>query len=594
MLTSSFPELDYSDLIACDLPDPGTLSRTLRIALLSDAATQQFVQILTILLARSGIRAQIYEGGFDAIEIEAYNPDSGLYRFDPEVVVLLNCVQALRSRFGMRKSSPDQFVNENLNRVTGVWNQLQTHSQAGIIQSTFALPYERTFGNLDLKMPQSFYSVVSSLNMRIAEAARDRSGVLINDVEYIASWTGRKSFFDDRYWDIWKSFCALEHLPRVVQNIVDILVAQFGRSVKCMICDLDNIMWGGIIGDDGVNGIKLNAHGEGEAFYRLQLFLKELRLRGILLAVCSKNEESNAKAPFLEHPDCILKLSDFVAFVANWKNKTSNIQAIQRELNIGLDSMVFLDDNPFERNLVRETVPDILVPELPNDPSEYVRFLSELNLLEVSSFSAEDLGRSELYTREAERRQAAAGYACVEDFMRSLNMVLEIAKFDEFHLGRIAQLFQRSNQFNLTTQRYSEAACRAMMRSAELIPLYAKLSDRLGEHGLIGIVVLEITGNDLAIRDWLMSCRVLARGVEQEMMNQVFAIARKLNVSRVIGQYTPTTKNGMVRDFFAKFGFQHIPEQGCEPGITHWQHDPARYVEQPTYITTEMRFEEIG
>jgi FkbH-like protein len=593
MLTSSLPSIDYSDLVVADPPEPDSLTRTMRIALIADAATQQFVPVLKTLLARAGIRGEIYEGGFGAIEIEAYNPASDLYRFDPEVVIVLNCVQALRAHFGARKGSPAEFVDQTLARITAVWNQLHTHSRAVIVQSTFALPAERTFGNLDLKVPQSFYSVVSAVNLQIAVAARERSGVLLNDVEFVASWLGRKSFFDDRYWDMWKSFCAIEHLPSVAQNIVDILVAQSGRAVKCIICDLDNTLWGGVIGDEGVNGIRLNAHGDGEAYYRLQLFLRELRRRGVLLAVCSKNEESNAKAPFLEHPDCVLKLSDFASFVANWKDKAHNIRRIQQELNLGFDSLVFIDDNPFERNLVRDTVPDVLVPELPDDPSEYVRFLSELNLFETTSFSAEDLERSEMYTREAERRQAAAEYASVEEFMRSLEMVLEMARFDDFHLPRVSQLFQRSNQFNLTTRRHSEAACAAMMRAPELYPIYAKLSDRLGDHGLIGVVVLELTDGELAIRDWLMSCRVLARGVEQQMMNQVFLLARKLNASRITGQYIPTAKNGMVRDFFPKFGFRQDAKEGGEPGTTYWQLDPTQYVEQPTFITAVMNLEEM-
>ena len=592
MLTTSIPPLDYSELLMSDLPEPATLSRVLRVGLLSDAATQQFVPVLNTLFARAGIMAQIFEGAFDAIEIEAYNPESGLYRFHPEIIVILNSVQALRSRFGRRTGSHEDFIAETDAGIQAVWNQIQANSRATILQSTFALPGERVFGNLDLKVPQSFYSVVSTLNARIAAAARGRSGILMNDVEYIASLVGRRTFFDDRYWDMWKSFCALEALPRVAQNIVDIAVGLTGRAIKCVICDLDNTLWGGVVGDDGVSGIKLNAHGDGEAYYRLQLFLKELQRRGILLAVCSKNEESNAKAPFVEHPDSALKLNDFAAFIANWDDKAHNIRHIQKHLNIGFDSMVFLDDNPFERTLVRELIPEVLVPELPEDPSEYVRYLSELNLFEVASFSVEDLQRSEMYAREAERTQEAAGFASVEDFMRSLNMVLELARFDDFHLPRLAQLFQRSNQFNLTTRRHSEAALSAMMKSPDLIPLYAKLSDRLGDHGLIGIVVLEKSADELVILDWLMSCRVLARGVEQQMMNQVFALAKALNLTYVSGRYIPTAKNSMVRDVFARFGFRQLAGEPAD-GMTAWQLEADQYVEKPTFISLDMKIEEL-
>lgn len=581
MLSHALPNMDYGDLVAPRTMGSRSFTRTLKIALLGDAATQQFGPVLTSVLARSGIGAEIYEGAFDSIELEAYNPQSNLYRFNPDVVVILSCVQALRSRFGKRSTDGHGFVNETMAATIAVWEQIQSNCRAIVLQSNFALPCERIFGNLDLKVPLSFSSVVHTINARIADAARERAGVLINDVESIASWVGRREFFDDRFWDMWKSFCALEHLPRVAQNIADILVASTGRVVKCVVCDLDNTLWGGVIGDDGVNGIILNAHGDGEAFYRLQLFLKELRNRGILLAVCSKNDESNAMLPFREHPDMVLKLDDITVFTANWKDKAQNIKSIQEQLNIGLDSFVFLDDNPFERNLVRELLPDVIVPDLPEDPSEYVRFLSELNLFETTSFSSEDLQRAEMYKREAGRREAAAGYASVEEFMRSLDMQIEVARFDPFHLPRIAQLLQRSNQFNLTTRRHSEAECAAMMHDEKLVPRYAKLSDRLGDHGLISIVILELRPDEVAIRDWLMSCRVLARGVEQYLMTEVFAVARSRNAARVTGEYIPTAKNGMARDFFRQFGFC---QTSCQDGRATWALDVARYEPQATLI----------
>jgi FkbH-like protein len=588
MLSHQLPDLDYGRLVKSRAAAATSPGKSLRIALLADAATQQLVPLLSALLARAEIRAEIYEGAFDAIELEAYNPDSRLYQFNPEVVVILNAVQALRMRFGRRSSDAAGFAGQTVAAMTGVWDQIQLHSRAQILQSNFALPRERTFGNLDVKIGQSFFSAVHAINTRLAAAANGRAGVLINDVEAVASWVGRQTFFDDRFWDLWKSFCALDHLPRVAQNVADILVAVSGRVVKCVVCDLDNTLWGGVIGDDGLNGIKLNAHGDGEAFYRLQLFLKELHGRGILLAVCSKNDESNAKLPFIEHPEMVLKFDDIVAFRANWEDKAGNIRAIREQLNIGFDSMVFLDDNPFERNLVRELLPGIIVPELPDDPSEYVSFLSELNLFESASFSSEDLQRAEMYKREAERREAAAGYASVEDFMRSLDMRIEVARFDPYHLPRIAQLLQRSNQFNLTTRRLSEAECAAMMREERFMPMYAKLSDRLGDHGLISIVILELLPGEIAIRDWLMSCRVLARGVEQYLMNEVVTLARARGASLVSGEYIPTAKNGMVREFFRQFGF--VQSSNSE-GRTFWSLDPAAYQPLVTYIQPARSFQ---
>ena len=561
MLSDRPLDLDYRRLLAASrklTTDSG--KPVLKLALLSDAATQQIVPVLAANLDRSGFSASIYEGPFDAIELEAYDPSSGLYSFNPASVVILNATQALHASFARRKISAVDFIEETFARMTGVWNAIQSNCQATIIQSTFALPLERYFGNYDLKAPESFYAVTLGLNARIVEAARQRKGVLLNDVDGVASLVGRKHFFDDRFWDMWKTFCSLDWLPHLAQNLTDILVAMQGRGVKCVVVDLDNTLWGGVIGDDGLEGIVLTAHGEGEAFYRLQLFLRELLRRGVILAVCSKNDEVNALLPFESHPDMVLRREDISVFIANWDDKASNIRQIQQVLNIAFDSMVFLDDNPFERNLVRELLPDVIVPELPQDPSDYVRFLTQLNLFETTTFSNEDLQRAEMYRVEAQRREAAASYASADEFLQSLEMQIVVSRFDPFQLTRIAQLIQRSNQFNLVTRRHSEAECERMMNDPSMIPLYVKLSDRLGDHGLISVVILEIQEESLYIGDWLMSCRVLSRGVEQYVMNTVFMYAAEVGATQVFGRYARTQKNGMVKDFYRQFGFTLISE----------------------------------
>jgi FkbH-like protein len=298
--------------------------------------------------------------------------------------------------------------------------------------------------------------------------------------------------------------------------------------------------------------------------------------------VCSKNDLRNALLPFEKHPEMVLRREDFAAFVANWSDKAQNIRQIRETLNIGFDSMVFLDDNPFERNLVRELLPEVVVPELPDDPAGYVREISRLNLFETSSYSVEDGQRAELYRQEALRQQSQAGFSSVEEFLQSLQMRIEVARFDPFHLPRIAQLMQRSNQFNLTTRRLSEAECAALMNDPSAIPLYATLADRLGDHGLISIVILHPHDGELVIRDWLMSCRVLSRGVEQFLMNTVFEHARRLGLARVTGEFIPTSKNAMVREFFAQFNFARLGEDS--DGRTRWGLEAAAYRSFHTWI----------
>ena len=574
--------MDYAALVRASrkLEAPANAQK-LRIALLSDAATQQFAPLLRVLFHRCGIDASIYEGAFDGIRLEALDSNSGLYRFQPDLIVLLNSAQALRVAFSKRTGDAAEFLRDRSNELLAVWDAIHGRTSATILQSTFVLPYDRHFGNFDRKMAGSLTSVVYSLNAFSAEQARARSGVLINDVDSVASWIGRRFWFDDRLWDMAKTFCAPEHMPALAKNIVDIAMSTRGRAVKCVVLDLDNTLWGGVIGDDGVDGIALNAHGDGEAFYRLQLFLKELLKRGILLAVASKNEMSNALLPFEKHPDMVLKRDDITCFMADWNDKAGNIRKIKNVLNIGFDSMVFLDDNPFERDLVRGVLPDVIVPELPEDPADYVRAICELNLFETPAFSAEDLKRSEMYRAEGERRQAQAEFANADDFLLSLDMRIVVARFDVFHLPRIAQLIQRSNQFNLTTRRRAEADCEALMNNPGVTPLYVKLSDRLGDHGLIGIVILEPDGDTLAIRDWLMSCRVLARGVEQFTMNLVVEEAVRLNLKTVTGEYIRTPKNDMVKEFFGQFGFVR---EGGDDDHTHWRLPVSEYRPGVTFI----------
>jgi FkbH-like protein len=560
----------------------------LRVALLSDAATQLLVPVLRELFRRAGVAAEIYEAPFAAIELQVFNPSSSLYAFKPEVVVLLNSTQALRASFFQNGVTPD-FVGDIEGRIVGVWDAIRSNTSALIIQSTYVMPYERLFGNYDLKHAGSWSNTVSEINRRILWCAREHNNVLVNDVDALASWVGRRAWFDERFWDLAKSFCATDHLPAVAQNIVDIALAARGRAVKCIVLDLDNTLWGGIVGDDGIDGIQLSAHGDGEAFHRFQLFLLGLKRRGILLCVCSKNEQAAAIKPFEEHPEMVLRKDDITIFVANWENKAENIKRIRESLEIGYDSIVFLDDNPFERNSVRAILPDVIVPELPEDPSDYVKAVSELNLFETTSVSAEDGGRADLYRTEFERRAAASTFSNFEEYLQSLDMTIEVARFTPSRLGRIAQLLQRSNQFNLTTHRYNERECETMMQDASCIPLYGSLRDRFGDHGLISIIVVrpDSSVGVLDITDWLMSCRVLARGVEEYLMNSVVAEAARLNLEAVAGTYIPTAKNAMVRDFYAKFSFAKVGETAN--GTTSWQLRVADYTYRKTYIEPESK-----
>ena len=555
--------LDYSSLIkesgAVAIPAGG---KTVKVAILADCAIQQLTTLLKALAARNGVGLDVYEGGYDSIDLEILNPESSLYAFGPEYLIVLMSGEKLKNRLYDR-ADRSAFASDAIERIESLWGAFGAQCSATIVQSTFVLPSERAFGNYELKVADSVGAIFTEINYQLARRARSAKNVLINDVDFLAASIGRGQWLDPGLWNMAKIPCRLDHMPRLAQSLLDTVLAATGVFTKCVILDLDNTLWGGVIGDDGLEGIVLGEFDEGEAFVGLQKFIRELKRRGIILAVVSKNEHANAILPFKEHPFMVLKEEDISAFVANWDNKADNIRLIQKTLNIGFDSFVFLDDNPFERNIVREYVPGVLVPELPDDPSSFLEALADLNLFETASFSEADLQRAAQYREEAQREIVKTQFTNVNDYLVSLGMQVKLERFSPFNLPRIAQLIQRSNQFNLMTRRYGEAACEAMMRDKSFAPLTLKLSDKFGDYGLISVVVLKPAGEDLEIDEYLMSCRVLQRGVESFAMNNIFAYARSLGARRVVGHFIPTAKNDMVKDFFRNFGFEKVQDNGA-------------------------------
>lgn len=586
MLKNDRSELNYGLLVKKARRLVPGVGPKLKVALLADVSTQHLVPMLRALFASNGVDAEIYEAGFDTVEVETLNPESGLYAFQPQAIVILQSIVKLKGSFYHAAGNRGSFAQARANAVEEVWNTIRARSQALIVQSTFVLPYERPFGNYGRLADNDLGGAVAELNAEIGRRARKHPSVLINDVDYLAGWVGRRHFLDEKLWALAKAPCALEFLPDLAQNIVDITLASLGRAVKCVVLDLDNTLWGGVIGDDGLEGIGLGDLDEGGAFRSFQLYLRELAARGIILAVCSKNNEAVAREVFQKHPGMVLRESDIAVFIANWEDKATNIRRVRETLNIGFDAMVFLDDNPFERNLVRQLIPDIIVPELPEDPALYVRAVSELNLFEAAAQSSLDAGRTALYQDQQKRDAESRKFATLDEYLESLQTVARVQRFEPATLARIAQLIQRSNQFNLTTRRYSEAECQAILEDRDgCFPFTISVEDRFGDFGLINVVILRLRPEErrVEIDTFLMSCRVLQRGVEQLAMNTIFEFARKGNYDTVVGQYIPTAKNVMVKSFFEQFGFRQTGVS--EQDTTHWQLAAADYVPRKVYIT---------
>jgi FkbH-like protein len=556
----------------------------LKLALLADVSTQHLIPVLRVLFADAGIEVETYEADYDTIQLQAYNPDSQLYSFQPQIVVILQSLMKLKGKFYDFPGDRSTFSRVQADSIEGLWGIIQSRSQASIIQSNFAVPYERPFGNFGRKVTGNLQDAVRELNRELGLRAKLQPGVFINDIDHIAAWVGGRHFLDERLWGLARSLCAHEFLPDVAQNIVDIALASIGRAVKCVVLDLDNTLWGGVVGDDGLEGIGLGDLDEGGAFRSFQQYLRELSRRGIMLAVCSKNNETLARQVFQEHPGMVLKEEHIAVFVANWEDKATNIRRIRETLNIGFDSMVFLDDNPFERNLVRQLIPQIIVPELPDEPALYVRFLSELNLFETASHSSLDSQRNALYQDQQKREAESGKFRDLNEYLQSLDTEATFRRFEHANMSRIAQLIQRSNQFNLTTRRYAESECEAMMNNPDFFPFTITLQDRFGDFGLINIAILRLLRPDRAIEidTFLMSCRVLQRGVEEYAMNKIFEYAQQGQYESVRGRYIPTAKNTMVRDFFQRFGFIRVGDSGAAD--SEWSLQVHDYVPREVFI----------
>lgn len=552
-----------------------------RFALLGDCATQLLATAIRGYALEMNLPLRVFEADYDQIDAQLMDTGSEFYAFAPETVLLYRCTEKLYERFVRTPlDARAAFAETEIEKIRAEWARVQHGTKADILFFAFLPMDDGVFGSYALREGSAFPYQLLKLNYLLAEAAREAGNVRLIDLEPIRAHMGYDAFHDPKLYAIAKMPISTQALSAVASRVVDAILARKGRFHKCAIVDLDNTLWGGVIGDDGLEGIQIGELGQGHAFTEFQTWLKELKNRGVMLAVCSKNDEANAKEPFLRHPEMVLKLDDFSAFVANWEDKASNIRRIQKELNIGLDSMVFFDDNPFERNLVRTMLPEVEAPELPEDPAEYTAFARMQNLFDTNSYSDEDRVRTERYLAEKSRTELSAGIDNYDDYLKALGMKAVCAPFDAFHIPRIAQLTQRSNQFNLRTVRYSEQEIEEIAANPRYITRYYTLRDRFGEHGLIAVVILEKRENELFVNEWLMSCRVLKRGMEQFIADSILRAAREAGVARVVGEYIPTPKNAMVKDLYASMGFRPLGDGLYEARVDDYQN-------HQTFITEE-------
>ncbi|WP_301930523.1 HAD family hydrolase [Ferruginibacter sp.] len=553
----------------------------IKIALLGDSATQFLSQAVRGAGYEAGLNLDVWEADFNQIERQVFDPSSELYEFNPEIIIVFYSSHKLLGKYN--KLDPGQqssFADKHLEQTDSVVSTINNLLKTKIIWFNYTEIDDSVFGSLANRIVSSFLYQLRKLNYELMLYSARQVNFYCCDLSSVQNQFGKTNFFQPSVYINTEMVLSIDILPEVAYKTVSLIASMYGKIKKCLVLDLDNTLWGGVIGDDGLENIQIGGLGIGKAFTEFQYWIKKLKQRGIILAVCSKNTESIAKEPFEKHPDMVLRLEDIAVFIANWENKADNIRQIQHILNIGFDSMVFLDDNPFERNIVRENVPGIYVPELPEDPADYLEFLYPLNLFETISFSNEDAERTKLYQVEAQRAVLKKNFTNEDEFLRSLNMQSLVEPFNKFNTPRVAQLSQRSNQFNLRTVRYTEADIELLWSEEGCFTFTFTLEDKFGDNGMICVIILKKEDNDtLFIDTWFMSCRVLKRGMENFVLNTIANFAKEKGYTYLKGEYLPTAKNEMVKTHYEMLDFE-------KAGDT-WLLNVVNYTNRNCYIKTK-------
>lgn len=557
-----------------------------KIAVLGGSTTHDVVRILELFLLNQGIEPEFYESEYGMYWEDAMFGNEELNAFAPDMIYIHTSLRNLRSF--PEPSDSREAVEEKLaaeyGRFETMWEKLAQERQCPVIQNNFEYPYFRLMGNQDGADIHGRTYYVNEMNRRFAAYAQEHQNFFINDINYQSAVYGLDEWSAPEYWHMYKYSLCLKAIPWLAHNVANIVKSVFGKNKKSLVLDLDNTLWGGIVGDDGPENLEIGQETNmGQVFAEFQSYVKLLKDYGVMLNVASKNEEENALAG-LNHPAGVLRPDDFLLIKANWEPKSLNIEQIAQQLNILPDSLVFADDNPAEREIVRQQTAGVTAPEI-GRPEDYIRVLDRGGYFEVTSLSDDDRKRNEMYQANLKREQQQASFADYADYLRSLEMTGVVRPFEPVYMGRIAQLTNKSNQFNLTTQRFTQAQIEQMAADEKYITLYGKLADKFGDNGVVSVVIAEKDGNCAHIRLWLMSCRVLKRDMELAMLDGLAERCLAEGISTLYGYYYPTAKNNMVREFYGQLGFERISED--EAGNTGWKLSLTGYENKNHVIEVE-------
>ncbi len=540
-----------------------------RIAILGGSTTSNIRQVLELFLMNNHIKTDFYESEYNQYFEEAMFPNERLEIFKPDIIYICTSNHNIQSypAQGDTPAQIEKMVKTEIRRYTGIWDRLCDVYRCSVIQNNFELPYYRLRGNRDSYDVHGAVNFVTRLNMEFYKYAQHHEKFHICDLNYISADYGLKKWSDPFYWYMYKYAVAVPAIPYLSFNVANIVKSLMGRNKKGFVCDLDHTLWGGIIGEDGADNIRIGQEeAEGQAYLAFQKYIKAHKQLGVILAVNSKNEKENAILG-LNHPDGALSEQDFICIKANWNPKDINFKEIADEISLLPESLVFLDDNPAERHIVTNQIPGVKSPEL-TDVSHYIELVDRSGFFETTAFSDEDKKRAEMYEENRKRAVSIEAFSNYGDYLESLQMRAVIRPFEELYMPRIAQLTNKSNQFNLTTRRYTQPEIEEAASSSEYITLYGKLEDKFGDNGVVSLVIGNIRGLQCHIDLWLMSCRVLKRDMEFAMMDALAARCKTKGITEIVGYYYPTAKNHMVERFYEEMGF--VKKDDLDDGGTVW------------------------
>jgi FkbH-like protein len=560
-----------------------------RLAILGSATTSHLPPGIRVAGLRRGLAIKVYAAPYGMYwqelagsSHEAAGAQIGLHGFRPEVLLLALDARHLAAAEGATAEAA-------LDLMRACWRQAKANFACTVLQQTVLPVFPELMGNNEARLPHSPAAVVAKIN-ELLRSASEKEEVELLALDRFAAVEGLDAWYEPGIWHRSKHEVHPRATPFYGDQVARLIAAGRGRSAKCLVLDLDNTLWGGVIGDDGLEGIVLGqGSGSGEAFTEFQRYAKGLAERGVILAVCSKNDERNAFEPFEHHPEMVLKRSDIACFMANWADKAVNLRSIAKTLNLGLDALVFVDDNPVERALIRRELPMVSVPELPDDPAFYVQTIAPAGYFEGLRVTQEDRGRSHLYQANSDRERLKESATDMGSYLESLRMVMIAQPFDSVGLARVTQLINKTNQFNLTTERLTEAQVAERMRDPKRVTLQVRLVDRFGDNGIIAVLIARVEDADAVIETWLMSCRVLGRKVEEACLNVLAEGCARLGATRLIGLYRLTEKNEMVREMYPGLGFSLV-EEGAS-GVTRWFLELTGYVPRPAPVQVESASE---